>query len=98
VVKEVQALGDEMKESNFDDIELGDLVNIELNDLVDIDNIKIDVKDKKENKIKSLMDQMGNTNIVAIDGYAVQIRYVGETESATESMKQFISSIAEIRY
>ena len=86
----MQALGDEVKEFDFDDIEI--------EDLVDIDDIKIDVKDKKENKIKSLMDQMGNTNFVAIDGYAVQIRYVGETESATESMKQFISSIAEIRY
>jgi len=86
----VQALGDEMKEFNFDDIEL--------EDLVDIDNIKIDVKDKKETKVKSLMDQMGNPNFVAIDGYVVQIRYVGETESVTEAMKQFISSIAEIKY
>ena len=86
----MQALGDEMKEFDFDDIEI--------EDLVDIDDIKIDVKDKKENKIKSLMDQMGNTNFVAINGYAVQIRYVGETESVTEAMKQFISSIAEIKY
>ena len=94
----MQALGDEMKTSDFDNIELEDLVNIEFEDLVDIDNIRIDVKDKKEHKVKSLMSQMGNTNFVAIDGYAVQIRYVGETESATESMKQFISSIAEIKY
>ena len=86
----MQALGDEMKEFDFDEIEI--------EDLVDIDDIKIDVKDKKENKIKSLMDQMGNTNFVAIDGYAVLIRYVGETESVTEAMKQFISSIAEIKY
>lgn len=83
----------EIKEYDLEKMKEVDLEKIDKDELVDINDVKIDINQTKEEKIKSFINQIKNPYCYKCGKVTIKISFSDNGKSLEDLMSDYISSL-----
>lgn len=83
----------EIKEYDLEKMKEVDLEKIDKDELVDINDVKIDINQTKEEKIKSFINQIKNPYCYKCGKVTIKISFSDNSKSLEDLMSDYISSL-----